>query len=351
MLDLSFCEFKDRMECSEDGKLYLQKIEDILKESRGLKRDQGFEIHHIHPRGLGGSKDSAGNLIKVTTYEHCLLHVLLARAFPCLETLSPILKMTYGQVKKLSDLDRVGLEEIYRWSELRGQARKFLSKKHKGTVRLYDPRNEYRWLLVKGSEELSARLEEGFVRVRKVCMYEPTQGLRKIAFPWQVQELKDRGWIEGSPKRGPVSEEIRKKLSESHKGGTSHLGIPVSQETRAKIAETLRKKGCRPPSSRGKRRLYLIGSSKFILVKPEEMEEYLKKGYETRKSGYVKTGRCSATGKVWIHKEDKDMRVFRDCVESFLKQGYELGYSEKHRLALSKAHKDNVPWNKGTKKI
>lgn len=52
---------------------------------------------------------------------------------------------------------------------------------------------------------------------------------------------------------------------------------------------------------------------------------------------------------MWIHKGDVDMRVLKSHVQSFLEQGYELGYSDLHRARLSESHKGNIPWNKGSK--
>ena len=86
-------------------------------------------------------------------------------------------------------------------------------------------------------------------------------------------------------------------------------------------------------------------------MKPEDIENYLKQGYEIRKSGYVKKGTCSATGKVWIHKDNKDMRVLKRYVQDFLNQGYVLGYSDSHKAKLSESHKGNIPWNKGRKVV
>ena len=349
MKNLGVQEFISELRKSEEGRNYLKLIEKVRSERRGIKKESGFEVHHIQPRGLGGAVKSSENLIKFTVLEHCVAHTLLAKAVPCLETFAPILKMSYRQVKSLSDLDRITLDEIYGWSKLRKQAREEHSKAFKGTVRLYDPKNNYSWKIVRGQEELSKKLQEGFVQVQKVQMCNEVLGKNIVVFPWQVEDKKADGWKLGGLKKGPVSEEVRKKLSESHKGGKSHLGIPVSEETRAKIAETLRRKGCRPPSSKGKKRLYKVGSSKFILVKPEDVENYLKQGYEIRKSGYVKKGTCSATGKVWIHKDGKDMRVLKRYVQNFLEQGYVLGYSDSHRKKLSESHKGNIPWNKGKK--
>ena len=350
MKSLGIQEFINELKKSKEGKEYLQLVDSVNTENRGIKKERGFEIHHIHPRGLGGAVKSSENLIKFTVFEHCVAHILLAKAIPCLETFAPILKMSYRQVKELTDLNRVSLDEVYGWSKLRLQARKEHSKAFKGTLRLYDPKNNYRWKIVRGQEDLDKKLQEGFVQVRKVQMCNEKLGKNIIVFPWQVSEKEVEGWKVGGLRKGPVSEEIRKKLSESHRGGKSHLGISVSKETRIKIAETLKRKGCHPPSSKGKKRLYLPGSKKFILVYPEEIESFLKNGYELREpKRYEKKGTCSATGKVWIHKGDVDMRVLKSYVQSFLEQGYKLGYSDLHRARLSESHKGNIPWNKGRK--
>lgn len=350
MKSLGVQEFTKELQKSEYGKSYLNLVERVRSEERGIKKEKGFEIHHIQPRGLGGVVKSSENLIKFTVFEHCVAHTLLARAIPCLETFAPILKMSYRQVKELADLDKISLNEIYGWSELRSQARKEHSKAFKGTLRLYDPKNNYRWKIVRGQEDLNEKLQEGFVRIQKVQMCNEKLNKNIIVFPWQVSEKESEGWKVGGLKKGPVSEEVRKKLSESHKGGKSHLGIPVSEEARKKIAETLRRKGCKPPSSKGKKRMYLSGSRKFILVYPDDIESFLRSGYELREpKKYVKKGTCSATGKVWVHKGSRDMRVLKSCVQSFLEQGYELGYSDEHRTRLSESHKGNIPWNKGRK--
>ena len=301
-------EFLGSLKKTEEGQKYLELIARVRSENRGVLKEKGFEIHHVHPRGLGGPVKAPENLIKFTVLEHCIAHVLLAKALPCLETFAPILKMSHKQVKTLSDLDKVTLDEIYGWTRLREQARQLHGDRFRGTVRLYDPKNNYSWKLVRGQEELDKSLQKGYVKVQKVLMHSDELGKNIIVFPWQVSEKKKEGWKEGGLKRGPVPEEVRKKLSESHKGGKSHLGIPVSEETRKKISETLRKKGCRPPSIKGRKRVYLPGSNNFLLVPPESVELYMEKGYELRKSSKcVKRGTCSATGKVWIHKDGKDV--------------------------------------------
>ena len=46
--------------------------------SRGITREAGFEIHHIIPKSLGGSKDIS-NLVKLTLREHFICHLCLIK--------------------------------------------------------------------------------------------------------------------------------------------------------------------------------------------------------------------------------------------------------------------------------
>lgn len=58
-----------------------KKIYDDLcssRKSRGLKRESGYEIHHILPRSMGGS-DEEDNLVKLTYREHFISHRLLCK--------------------------------------------------------------------------------------------------------------------------------------------------------------------------------------------------------------------------------------------------------------------------------
>lgn len=65
-----------------DSPLYFQRyVKFILsRPSRDLLREDGFHIHHVVPRCVGGSNDD-DNLIKLTYREHYLCHALLAIAF------------------------------------------------------------------------------------------------------------------------------------------------------------------------------------------------------------------------------------------------------------------------------
>ncbi len=65
-----------------DSPLYFQRyVKFILsRPKRDLSREDGFHIHHIVPKCVGGPNDP-DNLIKLTYREHYLCHALLAIAF------------------------------------------------------------------------------------------------------------------------------------------------------------------------------------------------------------------------------------------------------------------------------
>lgn len=106
---------------TQEGREYLDYVCDPAKRSRSIVREKGYELHHICPRAFLGS-NSQNNLVKLTVYEHCEAHLLLAKAFPCYETFLPITKLCGKQIKELTDLERTSLEELYHFSELRYRA-------------------------------------------------------------------------------------------------------------------------------------------------------------------------------------------------------------------------------------
>ena len=100
---------------SEWGQKYLKLIREPVPEGCTV------EVHHIQPRALGGSNSNV-NLVRLSVYQHILAHIYLAKALPCTETLLPITWMSRKSVKKLSDLEKITLEEVQEWTELRKKA-------------------------------------------------------------------------------------------------------------------------------------------------------------------------------------------------------------------------------------
>lgn len=121
MRNISSEEFYKTLKESESGQEYLAMIGKIKQENRGPKiKDDGYEAHHIHPVALGG--DFQGELIKLTCFEHCVCHVLLLKAIPCYETLQPVVYFSEQRIQNISEAERITLEEIYSWSQLREKA-------------------------------------------------------------------------------------------------------------------------------------------------------------------------------------------------------------------------------------
>lgn len=106
---------------SEWGRKYLNLIRENVPENTQT------EVHHIQPKALGGT-NSCTNLVRLSVLQHILAHIYLAKALPCRETLLPITWMSRKSVKKLTDLEKISLDQIQEWAELREQASKESSR-------------------------------------------------------------------------------------------------------------------------------------------------------------------------------------------------------------------------------
>jgi hypothetical protein len=60
-------------------KWYINLIDKGL--TRNKEKEEGYELHHIIPRCLGG-KDSKNNLVKLTLREHFIAHKILVKVYP-----------------------------------------------------------------------------------------------------------------------------------------------------------------------------------------------------------------------------------------------------------------------------
>lgn len=210
MKEISFKDLCAILNQSTPGQQYLSLVN---SSTLPLVREVGYEIHHIHPKALGGSNQSE-NLVKLTTYQHCLAHVLLAKAYPCLETLNPIVLLSGKQVLSLSDLEKVTLEECYGWSKLREKAmvelhrqdffteevRKKMSDSHKGKGTSRKGTHLSRSHCQKLSEVWSGK-PKPWLRGKstsskgKVWMHKDGKGKR--VNPQDLQKFEEEGWIRG----------------------------------------------------------------------------------------------------------------------------------------------------------
>lgn len=191
-------EFLKKLQSNREGLSYLELVEELKATEGGCKKE-GFEVHHIHPRSLGGDVKAEENLLKVSVFNHCLLHYFLAKAIPCFETLLTIRKMSYGQYTKLSDIEQITLEEIYSWSELRRKALKggfkVLTFKDKA---YHIPVEDVDTFLDRGyspgppawMNDLQGKGHKGHIRVNR-------EGKEKFVAKENIQTFLDEGWKVG----------------------------------------------------------------------------------------------------------------------------------------------------------
>ena len=62
-----------------------------------------------------------------------------------------------------------------------------------------------------------------------------------------------------------------------------------------------------------------------------------------------KQEKCSKTQKnrIVINKYDKELRIYKNELDEYLKEGWEIGVSPSHKKSIGKSHKGQIPWNKG----
>lgn len=283
-------DFYSQLEASPPGQEYLEEIQKA--KSRALVPEQGYEIHHIHPTSLGGANTN-NNKVKLTIFEHCKVHALLAKAIPCYKTLQPLTRMSLGQVTTLEEAELVQLEELYQWSELREKA-------------LHHPKS--REHVEKSRQTLLARhlkrTPEHIAKMSRKGMIAVNNGeIGKLIYPEELEEWLSKGWTRG---RTPAS---KARLSKAHTGLKSN--------------------------TEGRKIIHFGDQEKKVA--PEEVQSYLDQGWELgRASGFVERHRkvlekngTTNVGKVRIKKDGTGKMVPKNQLQSYLDQGWQMGIVRK----------------------
>ena len=197
----------------------------VGKEPSTLKNERGFEKHHIIPRCFGGSNDKS-NIVKLTTYEHILAHYYLALGTENIHMFTAINMMMGRQFKKLSDLERVKIEELEHWSVIREQCRlKHYSDEGRATI---SQKAKERWQRFKKSgriDEVRANISkttsEGMANSKKSQIRTRVNlGCKKY---WNPETGEARNWYPGMPPfespwipgRPKMTESAKQKLKET----------------------------------------------------------------------------------------------------------------------------------------
>lgn len=310
---LTYADFVAELQKTLSGQEYLAMMESIRVECRSphVKQD-GCDMHHVHPKALGGLKDS--ETLKLSAFEHCKAHALLAKAIPCKETLMPVKQMSCSQIRKVADLDRATLEDMYQWSEILEEWRKDVSRRARGRKATPEQRKRLSermkgrkaWnkgiryvdigLVRKLSEKGREHIRAASMRHRGwVVLTSPEGNIRRVD-PRNVADYIEQGYIPGyvGPGRAKNTihihkEGVRKMVSseelESYLKDNWILGrgIPApnrgkvhSEETRGKIAS--KQRGLRSISKDGKN----------LKVLEKDLPKYLSEGW-VRGLGYRRT--------------------------------------------------------------
>lgn len=125
-------EFFENLQKSDFGRKYLTLVESCR--DRELKKEPGYEIHHVFPRCFGGSNEKS-NLVKLTVYEHLLGHYYLVKALDHPKLWYSFSFIIGPQFNKLTKEERLNLQELEGWAQLRESAlHRHLTEEHKQRI-------------------------------------------------------------------------------------------------------------------------------------------------------------------------------------------------------------------------
>ena len=194
----------------------------IGKEMTNRRPEKGFEKHHIIPRAFGGT-DEHSNLVKLTIYEHILAHYYLALGTKNVHMFHAFNCIMGKQYKALSDLEKIKLEELEHWAQIREQARqRMFSVEGRVTI---SEKTKARWQRFRESgrieevkKNISKTTAEGMASSKKSQIRTRVNlGCKKY---WNPETGEQRNWYPGMPEfeapwvrgRRPLSEESLNKL-------------------------------------------------------------------------------------------------------------------------------------------
>lgn len=228
--ELNSTEFLQKIEKSQYYNAYKQLILDKNENYKDIKAETSFEVHHIIPRCFGGTNDE-NNLIKLTTKEHILAHYYLALMTEHVYMFQAFNCMLGSQFKKISDIEKIELEEIDRWAEIRDISRhREFSYKARKTI---STKAKERWEKFNRSGRID-EIKENISYRTKECMNNPETNLKvraNLGCRWYYNPETDTEihWYEGQPipeepwRRGrkPKADYIKKMQSDFAKNRPS----------------------------------------------------------------------------------------------------------------------------------
>ena len=220
------------------------------KSTKG-KKQKGYEIHHIVPRAYGGTEDPT-NLVKLTVYEHILAHYYLTLMTDNVFMYHSLSLMVGKRLENLSDLEKIKLEELEHWAELREQARsRMFSDEARAKI---SQKAKERWERFRKTgridevrQNIARTTKEGMEQsVRSQIKVRHNRGCKKY---WNPETGEQRNWYPGMPEfespwiRGkrPMTQETKDKLSRTMKSNPHkwYYNDELKQTRTFKVTETV----------------------------------------------------------------------------------------------------------------
>lgn len=221
-------EFNKLLRTNEYGGKYLQVIaagynRPRPKNIRG-RPTKGYERHHIIPRAFGGTDEN--NLVLLTTYEHIVAHYYLTLLTNNVHMFTAFNYMLGGQFTRITELERVKLEELEHWAQVREECRQRLfSDEGRATI---SKRAKERWQRFRESgriDEVRANISkttvDGMANSKKAQIRTRVNlGCKKY---WNPETGEARNWYPGMspfespwiPGRPKMTESAKQKLKET----------------------------------------------------------------------------------------------------------------------------------------
>ena len=180
---------------------YKKHYDALIDRARSRVLECYVERHHVVPRCLGGGNESS-NIVELTAEEHYVAHQLIVKMYP------GHVGLAWAAVKMAKQCSG---NKAYGWLR-----RKYAANKRGRTV----------------SQETRKKISSGHIGKKKT---EETKLRMSIA---QKGHKAPKGWTHSAAARA--------KIAAAHIGNKYNLGRVCSQETRRKIAASMKGKNSRP---------------------------------------------------------------------------------------------------------
>lgn len=247
MKSLEYSTFIETLKLTKYGQKYLELVNSIQNENRGKRLyGDGYEYHHIHPKSLGGEKRNEDLLLKVSLYEHYLLHYYLYEAIPCSETAWALQSLTSNRISKqfLSSSEEEKLQQLQKFANDRcknhlrvsEETRKHISEVQKGR----EPWNKGKHL----SEEHRQKVSKALTGLKKPPRTKEhaeklANALRGRKQSTETIEKRRRSSIGKShvfseESRNSQREKLKKRVCIQKEGEKSRMVLPSTYETKYK---------------------------------------------------------------------------------------------------------------------